>query len=115
MGVAPASPDGSDAASWKGDLGKSARRRTADADASPSRGAEGFLASPSFAFLTACVGFRGATGGSWTAPPFAKCYPNKLSKERDHSSLPGCLPLPPLLPSFFPLSHFSILPSTDHH
>ena len=93
------------------------------------------FSSLSFAFLAVCVRFRGAAGGSWTAPQNAKCYPNKLSKEKSPSSPPACLLpppslssslpspplpsspflLPPLLPSFLQLFHFSLPPSTNCH
>ena len=84
--------------------------------------------SLSFAFLAVCVRFRGAAGGSWTAPQDAKCYPNKLSEEKNPSSPPASslsfllpplhsppLLLPPLLPSFLQLFHFPLPPSTNHH
>lgn len=55
-----------------------------------------------FAFLAVCVRFRGAAGGNWTAPQDAKCYPNKLSKEKNPSSPPACLLPPPSLSSSLP-------------
>ena len=72
------------------------------------------FSSLSFAFLAVCVRFRGAAGGSWTAPQDAKCYPNKLSKEKSPSSPPACLLPPPCLSSSLPsppLPSFLPLPS----
>ena len=72
-----------------------------------------------FAFLAVCVRFRGAAVGSWTAPQDAKCYPNKLSEEKNPSSPPACLlplfpppspPLPSLTPSSPPSFFLTALP-----
>lgn len=38
-----------------------------------------------------CVRFRRAAGGSWAGSQSAKCSPDKLSRERDHVSLPPSL------------------------
>lgn len=65
-----------------------------------------------------CVRFRRAAGGSWAGSQSAKCSPDKLSRERDHVSLPPSLLFFSSsllsLPSFL-LFGFSILLSAHHH
>ena len=113
-------------ASWKGELGKSAHRWQADADASPSPGAASFLASPLRSWL--CV------SGSEVLPEEAGLHPKMLSatqisclkKRVPAAHLPASsllplspppfppLPSPPLpssfLPSFLPSYSCSIFP-----
>lgn len=106
-------------ASWKGELGKSAHRWQADADASPSPGAASFLASPLRSWL--CV------SGSEVLLEEAGLHPKMLSatqiscqKKRvpaAHLPASSLLPLfPPPFPPLLPSSSFSsppLLPSSS--
>ena len=100
-------------ASWKGELGKSAHRWQADADASPSPGAASFLASPLRSWL--CV------SGSEVLLEEAGLHPKMLSatqiscqKKRvpaAHLPASSLLPLfPPPFPPLLPSSSFSSPP-----
>lgn len=108
-GVVPASHEESRAASWTGGSGNllsGGKQMLCDHLPKGQQGFQPFLPPHSWLY----VRFRNAAGGSWTGPPSAKCYPNKLPLKRDPVRPPPFLPFPPSLPPSLPSFCSSVFP-----